>query len=1244
MSYPYAARTVEIADALWKRKASVMVGSGFSRMASAKEPQARPFPLWKDVAVALVAELYPPQDGLPRPSQKPRAEDVPRLSQEFQSARDREALEEHLRRMLPNDDYEPSAAHLNLLQLPWRDVFTTNWDTLLERAAATATDRAYEVVDDPSTIPGSRSPRVIKLHGSVSATRRLIVTRKDYLQYEQTNAVFANTVRQAMAETSLVLFGFSGDDPNFLAWTEWIQHSLGGDAPKVYLLGFHRLSETERQMHEDNGVFPVDLAVSPKARTWPRDDQHSYATYSLVDTLHNLKPYEETRWPESPPDRVVSIPLVHELPPIEPPHKYPVSEPQCPRSLNDANLLKEVAALVSVWHQNRSCYPGWIAIPSDVRHRIHRCTADWEPAIMSALPGMPPVMRLAAVRELVWRYDICMDPIREGLEAAASEVLRVVDCEACSIEGDAQPALKWPTIRKQWSQIALSLVTAARYNLDEGVFSDRLAMLDPFLEDATVIAHRVHQERCLWALFSLDYHTLTDRLDKWDTAGADAVWLMRKSALLSEAGRRHEGDCVVQEAVKQIQRAQRDSKNVSLESQEAWALWSMASIGDYGETRRRLSELAPSKCDVAGEMEVLRNALRAGESTSTPPPFTLGARVREVVSYGRAPPDTAAYRAFRLPEVVGLPPRRDWHSVAKEAMALGLEDLGDEELALRMLLRITDYDKEATFDRLLSRSRVAGLSQELARKLADMCKRMIDDGLADLSDDHGKRSVFAAERIRVGLEAMSRLVLRLEATDAELIWRYAQQLYRDDRINGDAWFPEALLHLMRRSWKAVGPDARRKGILEVLEAPMGGMPGMVCKWDNFADAIDVVPNDQEVPVRTETTDQRWEKIVENMVKGLSLGGTARQRAARRLAFAGPKGILTPEESVRVADALWGESAEDGRGLPTQTTVRDFGFLLLPEPTPGLARERFGGKWLRRPDRGSYTSFARSHNRIVGRSALKSTVIEDIIWEVGMSIPFLKRYDRALQLASEEKRTLLCVVERWAEHRHKPMWGEQEERHASIRAVHGLSWLPFVLRMSFEVGEAIWQKAEWLKNRGIPRPRLLPIVAHSDPCRLDEIVTVLGDNLMAHDDEVASSAVGAVTIWMMMDSAGVEETLPVPLRLVRAIGDIIARRQPPALSSALATAKWVFESGRDRERETIMPAVLDGLRHLARELGYSRKPKNRRTVDTVPLLRYRCAELTKTLVQYDLGDEAPVSQWMQLAKSDPLANIRHLVAS
>ena len=491
----------------------------------------------------------------------------------------------------------------------------------------------------------------------------------------------------------------------------------------------------------------------------------------------------------------------------------------------------------------------------------------------------------------------------------------------------------------------------------------------------------------------------------------------------------------------------------------------------------------------------------------------------------------------------------------------------------------------------------------------------------------------------------ARLVLRLEAANAEAVWSYAQQLYRDESINGDPWFPEALLHLMRRSWKALDHQARRERVLRVLEAPIGGMSGMVCKWDDFADAIDVIPNDQEVPARTRATNRRWEKIVERLVEGLSLGGTARQRAARRLAFVARREMLTADESANVARALWGELATGGQGLPRQTTVRDFGFLLLPEPSDGLARKRFGEKWLGQPASGDYVSFARSHNRIVGRSNSSPSVIEDVVWEVGMSIPFLRRHGRCLQLTSEEKRTLLYVVERWAKHRHKPMfWGEHEERQASIRAVHGLSWLPFVLRVSGSVGEAIWQKGEWLRARGIPRARLLTVVVHGDSGRFDDAVAVLGDDLMAHDHDVATSAVGAVTIWMMIDLAGVQDALPIPQKLVRGIGDIIERRQGPALSSALATAKWVFETGGEREKETILPAVLDGLRHLARELAYAGKPRNGGKVDTVPLLRYRCAELTRAMVQDGLGDEPPVARWLQLASADRLANVRHVVMS
>lgn len=68
------------------------------------------------------------------------------LAQEVEISFGRTKLDTILKDSIPNKDYSPSNLHRDLLNLSWRDVFTTNDDTLLERTADMATDRRNNVV------------------------------------------------------------------------------------------------------------------------------------------------------------------------------------------------------------------------------------------------------------------------------------------------------------------------------------------------------------------------------------------------------------------------------------------------------------------------------------------------------------------------------------------------------------------------------------------------------------------------------------------------------------------------------------------------------------------------------------------------------------------------------------------------------------------------------------------------------------------------------------------------------------------------------------------------------------------------------------------------------------------------------------------------------------------------------------------------------------------------------------------
>ena len=450
MSIPDQSHINRVRDALWQRSgggASVMVGSGFSRNALKTRPDANDPPTWREVAKAVYDKLYGDSDAIAEASQ---TSDFLKLAQEYEVAFGRGDLHRFIRNLIRDDDFKPGDLHTRLLRLFWRDVFTTNWDTLLERASTAVADRPYSVVRNMDEIPQANRPRIVKLHGSLPAHFPLIFTEEDYRTYPRRFAPFVNTAQQAMMETVFCLIGFSGDDPNFLQWSGWVRDNLGNAAPKIYLAGWLNLSPHRRRMLEDRNVVPIDLVLHPKAGEWPEPLRDQYATEWLLYTLERGKPYDVTAWPSTIDQEPVESPTL--LDPIEVvTSDTPQKEPYSLSDLSGSeNVSDSVRQLLEIWEHNRNIYPGWLVVPSSERQLLSLSTSEWESTILKVLPDFAPVERLNAIRELVWRKEILLEPILSPLESAAEEALKSIDCHRRTIDGIIDRTIEWAAVREAW--------------------------------------------------------------------------------------------------------------------------------------------------------------------------------------------------------------------------------------------------------------------------------------------------------------------------------------------------------------------------------------------------------------------------------------------------------------------------------------------------------------------------------------------------------------------------------------------------------------------------------------------------------------------------------------------------------------------------------------------------------------------------------------------------------------------------
>lgn len=134
----------------------------------------------------------------------------------------------------------------------FQNVYTTNYDNILEIASKLLSKEtssiSYKTVTSGKELSGNLSHNIIKIHGSIDNEPqefqfdgdrhlRYIIAQEDYDTYIQKHEAFSYLMRIAMLQGYFCLVGFSGTDPNYLAWVRWMSDILNaGSDDKIYLL------------------------------------------------------------------------------------------------------------------------------------------------------------------------------------------------------------------------------------------------------------------------------------------------------------------------------------------------------------------------------------------------------------------------------------------------------------------------------------------------------------------------------------------------------------------------------------------------------------------------------------------------------------------------------------------------------------------------------------------------------------------------------------------------------------------------------------------------------------------------------------------------------------------------------------------------------------------------------------------------------------------------------------------------
>lgn len=486
---------------LYLGKASVMVGAGFSRNADA--PSQITVKEWAAVGKDIYCRLQNVSEA--------KLDDLifktpMRLASQFAASFGRSELDNLIRDSIPDNNLYPSHLHKMLLSLPWRDVFTTNYDTLLERSCD-GLERSYSVITSKEMLLYKKSPRIVKLHGSFPDKTPFLMTEEDFRTYPQKHPEFVNTVRQAMVESIFCLIGFSGDDPNFTSWQGWLRDVMGDYAGPSYLITYdENYDESFKVLMEHRGVDVLNL------REIKGIDDYK----SALDFFFTYLNEYESNW-----NGCVEYNI---------------------RSVN-------IDALVPQMKNVRLSYPGWHVLPK--KYFGHFSDMEYSfPYLETSIKAIDGDIKEKILYELDWRADKSLtfkdfDWYRDSLES----VIRAYGDKPLSNEAVS---------------LGISLLRLYRHHIEKtresNSLAERLECELPRMSGYQI--SRYFYVVASNALSELDYDKVEMLLSKWPELPLCYEGIIYKSLIFSELGNTSDAVKLLSEAIERVIHSLSQNSNV----------------------------------------------------------------------------------------------------------------------------------------------------------------------------------------------------------------------------------------------------------------------------------------------------------------------------------------------------------------------------------------------------------------------------------------------------------------------------------------------------------------------------------------------------------------------------------------------------------------------------------------------------------------------------------------------------------
>jgi SIR2-like domain len=1274
-SFPGSQYLQLIRQRLWNDRevgrAAVMVGAGFSRNAEPRSASAPAFPLWRDLAAALGTPLgLTPAEAMGTP--------MTRLGSEYETSFGRQALDDLLNHSIPWQHHGPSTVHRLLLNLPWADIFTTNYDTLLEDTRADIIDRKYDLVVSPSDIPFQQRPRIVKLHGSFPSHRPFVFTEEDFRRYPHESSAFINLVQQSLMENALLLLGFSGDDLNFQSWAGWVRDRLGPEAPAIYLCGLLDHTEAARRYFDGRGIKTIDLSPLFPTEQWPnRDERNSRALEWLLLSLANGRQPDVRDWPVAP--KAPQLPEASPgLPPLMPPATRPLWTEYFGHNADLADLYVD-------WAATHDAYPGWSVCPPEKRQRLWIASSSHLHPIFEGLTALSAPHDLLLAHTCMARLDLCLMPLFEGADEFPAIVERYrpfaelkreagqhgpgaplpVDPAWRRIPG--QDTIGWDTLRTLWVDLVFGLLEEARHQNQTEDFERWTELLVPVIQYHPTWTARWHCEQTLFALGRLEIDRVQECLAAWPVSLTAPFWETRRAAVLAELGELRDANRVATTALSAIRsRLSTVKGDLELLSQEGWTLHLLDVLKNADAPRGTTMWLHSERLDVlaglgADVVAVLDDTAQRALSSSWTPPHTVET-VKDfdpgrVTRHSRSNNDSFggllhAFGLLRTMERGAVPLRCGMFVIRDEAVVKAAESLFPFAPlpSVGALIRQNGSKVKPAIERLFSRTAVVRLSQTDVIALFDTL--LASTRAATKRLERSGRDVRAGENaltrnlIDMGLEVHSRIAFKLSTDQIHRSLDLATELYRSP-----VFAPQWLLHpslntLFNRVILALPPYERLTQVGALLFLPIWEERGFFAieryNAERWPEPLNANSAWHGLTLPNHLRQKDWSSRIGELIL-LTRKGSALQRrvASLRLTCLFHLGVLNQGECQRFGAALWKQ--KDAMGLPAGTALYPFAFLDLPSPVSGQAADLIRSMALGSAvppvveisEDGSQYSASRAdtaaltHLRTIWyASARPGKQSGGIRWTEAEAVTLFHHliawWDDQKRYASSEYRDVFQEL-------------VLQNAHLMLR-VMDVVLSPELLSNKPEIRSEVERLLTEVRTAGVVTAELATLLFQ----RTGQVQAARDwywQELLSNVPGRVTAAVGSVLQWGMTAGSG---DPVMDERLVDHIIDRVAFRILPALENVLTSLHYSMRKSPEYLNEAQISRLVSGLIYLELETRIAGEQETPPDVvipdDDKPALRGAASGLAAELYRQP-AQQSRLESWRQEGMADALPEVR-----